>query len=283
MLRDAVFRSGIPVMIASVCVLATMYLAAIRGERLARYWAVAWMLLVVRYIWNGMWGTPVPNLTVMTVGLVLRVAFAASILGGVSALRGERFPARWIVALSLMIPLAAVGFQVFLFDRFGVAAAITTVGTVLLLSVASWRLATAGALPAVERIATAIALTTYALSSGISWALEDGSKAFATATMLGWSAQLLIGVGLLATFLRLSHDKEVAWRLTMESRLTEALGEFVHLCMHCKAVRDEHQQWHPLERFVTRRTSSQLSHGVCNDCARRHYPDDWSDLQGQSA
>ena len=40
--------------------------------------------------------------------------------------------------------LAAVGFQVFLFDRFGVAAAITTVGTVLLLSVASWRLATAG-------------------------------------------------------------------------------------------------------------------------------------------
>ena len=52
-------------------------------------------------------------------------------------------------------------------------------------------------------------------------------------------------------------------------------------CCHCKAIRDNQGRWHPIELYVMERTRSSFSHGICPDCARRHYPD--YDLTGGNA
>jgi hypothetical protein len=281
MLRDAVFRSGAPALIASVCLLAMAYLATVHRERLAGYWTVAWALLLARYGWNAYF-TPFAETWILFVALVLRVGFSATVLAGAFALRGERLSSKVIVAFAVGVPLAGLGIAQVMGTP-GVLPLISTGVMLVMLVLAAWRLATATALPTIERIGTAVALAAYAVVSTILPRLQDGTSTFQVATLAAWAAQLVTSFGLLATFLRISHDREVSSHRTMETRLTDALGGFVQLCMHCKAVRDDRLQWQPLERFVARRTSSQLSHGICHDCAKEHYPEDWDDMQPQSA
>ncbi|BAH39807.1 MAG TPA: hypothetical protein DGD08_13335 [Gemmatimonas aurantiaca] len=257
------------------------YLATVHRERLAGYWTVAWALLLARYGWNATF-LPFTDTWVLVVALVLRVGFSATVLAGAFALRGERFSAAAIVAISLVVPLTGFGIATAVGNS-QITPLVSMGAMLIMLALAAWRLATAAGLPAVERIATATALATYAVLSVISPRLDDSTTAFQVVTLGTWAAQLITSFGLLATFLRISHDRQVSSHRTMESRLTDALGGFVQLCMHCKSVRDERLQWQPLERFVARRTSSKLSHGICQDCAKEHYPDDWEDIQPQSA
>lgn len=281
MLRDTLFRSGAPALIASVCLLAMAYLAVVHRERLAGYWTVAWALLLARYGWNAT-VLPFTDAWILLVALVLRVGFSATVLAGAFALRGERFPAAAIVAISVAVPLTGHGLATMV-DNSRITPLVSMGAMVIMLVLAAWRLATATGLPTVERIGTAVALASYAILSAIAPRLDDSTVAFRMVTLSIWATQLITSFGLLATFLRISHDRQVSSHRTMETRLTDALGGFVQLCMHCKSVRDERLQWQPLERFVARRTSSQLSHGICHDCAKEHYPDDWVDIQTQSA
>lgn len=44
------------------------------------------------------------------------------------------------------------------------------------------------------------------------------------------------------------------------------------VCSFCKRVRDG-SRWHNLESFIESRSEAEISHGLCPECARRHYPD----------
>jgi hypothetical protein len=275
MLRDDVFRSGAPMMIALTCMLAFGYIARVRRERLATYWTVAWALLVTRYAWSAFWGSPYPHEWSTFVSATLRVAFGMTVLSGALALRGVHVPTRWIPVVAIGVPLALLPLDP------GILNASQRTGIVLatmftLLTVAAARIATAPGLPTVERRSTALALLVYATGSAISTQLPNGGTAFMTTTVIAWGAQLLVAVGIMATFFRLSYEAEITARAAVENRLTQALSGFVHLCMHCKAVRDPAHQWQPLEQFIAERTASQTSHGICKGCAAKYYPDDFA-------
>lgn len=41
--------------------------------------------------------------------------------------------------------------------------------------------------------------------------------------------------------------------------------------MHCKKIRDDQGYWNQLEKYISEHTSALLSHGLCPDCAKKHY------------
>ncbi|QJR38029.1 hypothetical protein [Gemmatimonas groenlandica] len=279
MWRDGLFRSGVPTMIAGICFLALAYVGMVRRERLAVYWASAWALLVARYVWSSVWGIPYPTPWIGSVAAMMRVGFAMTILAGTFALRGDRFRV-WlipVVAIGVALGTELLGSMM----RSGDQNRLNLGVMLFLLLIAAWRLATANPLPRFERAAASIALAVYGLASFTASQLPDGGAALGRVTMLAWASQLLVGLSILATFFRLSYDAELAARRTVEQRLTQALSGFVHICMHCKAVRDQPEaQWQKLETFVAERTQAVLSHGLCDECAESYFPDETS---GRSA
>jgi len=44
-------------------------------------------------------------------------------------------------------------------------------------------------------------------------------------------------------------------------------------CSFCKDIRDEEGNWHQIEAYVTSHSEARFSHGVCPDCAEKHYGD----------
>jgi hypothetical protein len=61
--------------------------------------------------------------------------------------------------------------------------------------------------------------------------------------------------------------------------LTAALSEVKRLqgilpiCSYCKKIRDDHGAWQGIEGYVRERSDVQFSHGICPECAKKHYPD----------
>jgi len=268
-------------MIAIVCMVALGYLAVVRRERLAGFWTVAWGLLVARYAWAAYWGSPYPSAWVNVTAGMLRIAFAMTVLTGALALRGTRLRWWWTAAVTAGLPIAAL----LLVDVVGFVASTRIVLFAMMgvLLLAAERLATAPDLPRFERSATALSVAAYAVLSALASQLPNGSTAFMAATVAAWGTQLLIAMSVLATFFRLSYDADIAQRAAVESRLTQALGGFVHLCMHCKSVRNDRHAWEPLEQFIAERTSSMTSHGLCDACAQKHYPDEFGGVQLREA
>lgn len=65
--------------------------------------------------------------------------------------------------------------------------------------------------------------------------------------------------------------------LAMTRRLLQrikTLEGFLTMCASCKKLRID-GQWVPLETFLAHRSDLLLSHGVCNDCGHKLYPEDW--------
>ncbi|HYF37954.1 MAG TPA: hypothetical protein VD994_21810 [Prosthecobacter sp.] len=78
---------------------------------------------------------------------------------------------------------------------------------------------------------------------------------------------LRLGVLLFITFLvgKLSEQTR-----TLRARVRTLEG-ILPTCSFCKDIRDEAGNWHQIEAYVTSRTEARFSHGVCPDCAAKHY------------
>lgn len=61
----------------------------------------------------------------------------------------------------------------------------------------------------------------------------------------------------------------------MQERLGRSLQGLLPICSSCKKIRDEQGQWNAIESYVRARSEVDFTHGICPDCARRLYPDDY--------
>jgi hypothetical protein len=43
------------------------------------------------------------------------------------------------------------------------------------------------------------------------------------------------------------------------------------ICMHCKKIRDDNQQWRFLEAYIGSHLEAQFTHDICPDCAKENY------------
>lgn len=44
------------------------------------------------------------------------------------------------------------------------------------------------------------------------------------------------------------------------------LRELLPICSYCKSVRDDHNYWQQIDRYISEHTHTQFSHGICPDC-----------------
>jgi len=58
----------------------------------------------------------------------------------------------------------------------------------------------------------------------------------------------------------------------------QSLESILPICSFCKKIRDPEgdpkiqDSWHPIERYISERTSSEFTHGVCPECMEKYFP-----------
>lgn len=52
----------------------------------------------------------------------------------------------------------------------------------------------------------------------------------------------------------------------------KTLRGIIHICAHCKSIRDEHGQWNEMEKYIQEHSEANFSHGLCSSCAHQLYP-----------
>jgi len=104
---------------------------------------------------------------------------------------------------------------------------------------------------------------------------------------LGVAFLLLLGTSLISLYLKrlnLSLNVEIGKRREAEVELkasnvslTQALNEIktlkgiLPICMHCNKIREEGGEWQQLEQYISSRSEAEFSHGICAECAKKHY------------
>jgi hypothetical protein len=49
------------------------------------------------------------------------------------------------------------------------------------------------------------------------------------------------------------------------------LGDLLPMCSSCKKIRDDDGSWQEIEDFISDRSGTELTHGLCPGCARELY------------
>ncbi len=60
----------------------------------------------------------------------------------------------------------------------------------------------------------------------------------------------------------------------------KTLSSFLPICSHCKKIRDDQGYWSQVEEYISSRTGTEFSHGICPGCAAIHFPD--MDIYGET-
>ncbi|HEY5041106.1 MAG TPA: hypothetical protein VIK53_03815 [Verrucomicrobiae bacterium] len=54
-------------------------------------------------------------------------------------------------------------------------------------------------------------------------------------------------------------------------RRVQALEGLLPICSFCKSIRNDRDEWVQIEKYIIGHTEATFSHGLCPDCARKHY------------
>jgi PAS domain S-box-containing protein len=83
-----------------------------------------------------------------------------------------------------------------------------------------------------------------------------------------------------ATFWDITERKQMEEeRKKLISELQFALSEvktlsgLLPICSICKNIRDDKGYWNKLEAYMHQHANVRFSHGICPDCAKKHYPE----------
>ena len=93
-------------------------------------------------------------------------------------------------------------------------------------------------------------------------------------TMVGGKEPYLEGMNAGADdyFSKPFDPDELRARLRVAERVLDLQEELANLrgllsiCAYCKAIRDEHGGWVPVEQYIQERTPTSFSHGICTHC-----------------
>lgn len=53
----------------------------------------------------------------------------------------------------------------------------------------------------------------------------------------------------------------------------KTLRGILPICMHCKKIRSSAGDWEIIEKYITEHSYAEFSHGLCEDCLKKHYPE----------
>lgn len=69
---------------------------------------------------------------------------------------------------------------------------------------------------------------------------------------------------------RLQREKK-----KLEKALAEVqqLSGLLPICMHCKKIRDDQGYWKRIETYIEEHSGAEFSHGICEECLNKFYPE----------
>lgn len=81
---------------------------------------------------------------------------------------------------------------------------------------------------------------------------------------------------------RIQRERELENRiaeLEAAAKQIKTLRELIPICSYCKKIRDDKGYWNSLETYIEQHANMDFSHGICPECAKKHYPE--YDLYGE--
>jgi len=72
-------------------------------------------------------------------------------------------------------------------------------------------------------------------------------------------------------------EDQLAARLRVAERIlglcehVKRLEGILPICSFCKRIRDEHNDWKQIEKYIAQRSEAQFSHGICSECSKQHF------------
>jgi hypothetical protein len=85
--------------------------------------------------------------------------------------------------------------------------------------------------------------------------------------------------GIIETFQDITPRKQLEReKETLIGELQEALARvkvlsgFLPICASCKKIRDDKGYWTQIETYIRNHSEAEFSHGICPDCAEKHFP-----------
>ncbi len=86
-----------------------------------------------------------------------------------------------------------------------------------------------------------------------------------------------VGIGFTLYRIRLwqllRREKELTSRVEEAMKKIKVLGGLIPICSHCKKIRDDKGYWSQLEQYLNEHSEASFSHGICPECAEKHYGD----------
>jgi uncharacterized PurR-regulated membrane protein YhhQ (DUF165 family) len=68
-------------------------------------------------------------------------------------------------------------------------------------------------------------------------------------------------------------NEELIRSLQLALQEVKTLRGILPTCAYCKDIKDEDGHWHPLEIYIQRHSEARFSHGICESCAQKHFPE----------
>ncbi len=62
-------------------------------------------------------------------------------------------------------------------------------------------------------------------------------------------------------------------RLTDYLLELQALRGIIPICANCKSIRDDQDNWHPIEHYLVKHPEADFTHGICPTCRKKLYPE----------
>ena len=258
--------------LALACTLA--YLALEENANYLWAWSLWWGIWCVRYVS----GAFAPDELWFQMGFLPSSAIASGFLVVWGALQaGNRPVPRWglvVTAAVVLIWLAQTASG--RVSPLSPAALIVPSGYMALaLYVAAFVLYSDqhGPLAREKRNVSYVVLAMALLQSQFPWMSLLDDATVRLMSNVSTALQLLITFAVVRLYFASVRHREESAHLQLEQQLAKALDDFIPLCMGCKNVRIEDGPWQTLEGYLSERTGTTVSHGLCPDCLPRLYPD----------
>ncbi len=118
-----------------------------------------------------------------------------------------------------------------------------------------------------------IMLTARSAEADIVRGFEAGVDDYLTKPFVRSELQARVQAGLRI----LALQRQLATKIEeLEGALAKVrtLEGIVPICMHCKRIRDSDNYWHQVEVYVAAHSEAVFSHGLCDECLKKYYPED---------
>ncbi len=88
-----------------------------------------------------------------------------------------------------------------------------------------------------------------------------------TSIIVGIIGHIFIVIGLI-----MITGQRLEKNLITANEEIKTLRGFLPICSYCKKIRDDKGYWTQIESYIQKNSEAVFSHSICQDCAKKHYP-----------